>query len=117
MDSLRQLLWDRARDSEQFEVAEHALERVVQLVCDTRDKLAQRGELFRLGQPSPQFLALGFGSRLRREVAGDQHGADPPVFWIEEGRNRAEERPLERRVRDFAAPRRLALGSWRALSC
>ena len=55
---------------------EHALQRIVQLVRDAGDELAERRQLFRLRQSLSQLLALGLELRLRREIARDEHMAD-----------------------------------------
>ena len=47
-------------------------ERVVQLVGDAGDELAERGQLLALRQPLAQLLAFRLESRLRRQVARDE---------------------------------------------
>ena len=71
-----QLLREGAGRAQQLEVAEHALQRVVQLVRDAGDELTERRELLRLRQPLAQLLALGLELRLRRQVARDEDAAD-----------------------------------------
>ena len=68
-----QLLRKGAGRAQQLEVTQDALQRVVQLVCDAGDELAERRELFGLHQPVPQVGALGFELRVRRDVARDEH--------------------------------------------
>ena len=75
-----QLLGKRAGRAQQLEVAEHALQRVVQLVRDAGDELAEGRQLFRLRQPLAQLLALGLELRLRRQVARDDDAADALAF-------------------------------------
>ena len=60
---------------QQLEMPEHALQRVVHLVRDAGDELSERRELFRLGQPRAQRLALALEARLSRDVAGDERRA------------------------------------------
>ena len=55
---------------------EHALQRVVHLVRDPGDELAERRELFRLRQPLAQRGALGLEPRLPRDVARDEHAPE-----------------------------------------
>ena len=107
---LAQCLRERARDPQQLEVAEHALERVVELVGDAGDELAERHQLLRLRQALAQLLALGFELGLRRQVARHEHGAQPLPFLIEQVRQRHHERALQDRVDDFPARRGLGLG-------
>ena len=45
-------------DAQQFQVAEHALKRIVELVRDARDEVAEGRELLGLQQATSQFLAL-----------------------------------------------------------
>ncbi len=76
LDLPAELLGKRFRGTQQLEVAEDSLQRIVQLVRDAGHELAEGGELFRLGELLPQRLALGFQLRLRRPVASHEHGPD-----------------------------------------
>ena len=58
---------------EQLEVPHHALQRVVHLVRDPGDELAERRQLFRLREALAQRGALGLEPRLPRDVARDEH--------------------------------------------
>ena len=55
---------------------EHALQRVVHLVRDAGDELAERGQLLRLRQALAQRVALGLELRLPRDVARHEHAAE-----------------------------------------
>ena len=61
------------RFDHQLEMSEHALQRVVHLVRDAGDELAERGELLRLSEPLAQRFALAFEASLMRDVASHQH--------------------------------------------
>ena len=86
LDLTAQLLREGAGGAQQLEVAEHALQRVVQLVRDAGDELAERGELLGLRQPLAQLLALGLEPRLRRQVARDDDAADRLPILVRAGR-------------------------------
>ena len=94
-----QLLGKRAGHAQQLQVPEDALQRVVQLVRDAGDELAERRQLFRLRQPLPQLLALGFELGLRRQIARDDDAADALAFGIEQVGHRHHERPVQHRDR------------------
>ena len=87
--------------AQQLEMAEHALQRVVQLVRDARDELAERGELLRLHEPVAQFGALGLELGLRRHVARHEHDADRFALFSDERRQRDDERASQLRVFDL----------------
>ena len=91
-----------ARGAQQLEMAEHALQRVVQLVRDAGDKLAERRELFGLHQPVPQIGALGFELRVRRDVARRRarRPIDSPSSPSERC-ERDEKRSAQHRIVDF----------------
>ena len=57
-------------------MSEDALQRVVHLVRDAGDELAERRELLRLREPPAQRFALGLELRLRGDVARDEHAPD-----------------------------------------
>ena len=88
-------------------MAEHALQRVVQLVRDAGDELAERGELFRLHQAVSQLGALGFELHVRRDVARHEHHAHRFAFVAEQRRERHEKRAIEAPDRRFR-PRAVA---------
>ena len=82
-------------------MAEHSLQRVVQLVRDARHELAERGQLLRLDQPVAQVRALRLELGLRRHVARDQDDAHRLALFSDERRQRHRERPTQFRVFDF----------------
>ncbi len=59
------------RSQQQLDVAEHALQRVVDLVRDAGHELAERGELLGLREPGLQGLALGLEAARFGHVARD----------------------------------------------
>ena len=77
------------RFNEQFEMSEHPLQRIVHLVGDSGDELAERRELLRLRQTSAQRLALGLQLHLRRDVARHEHAAARLAFMIDRGASRS----------------------------
>ena len=52
------------RVQHQFDVAEDALQRVVQFVCDAGDELSERRQLLGLREPIAQLGPLGLEARL-----------------------------------------------------
>ena len=87
--------------AQQLEMAEHALQRVVQLVRDARDELPERSQFFRLHEPVAQLGAFGLELGLRRHVARNEHDADRLPFFSDERRQRHEERASQLFVLDF----------------
>ena len=108
LDLAAQVFGERTGGPHELEVAQDALQRVVQLVRDARHELAERGQLLRLRQPFAQLFALGFEPGLRREVARDDHAADPLALLIEQIGDRHQESALEHRVEDLAGERLMA---------
>ena len=96
----------RAGRAQQLEMAEHALQRVVQLVRDAGHELAERGELLRLHQPVAQFGALGFELRLRRDIARHQHDAHRLAFFPDERRHGDMEGAAQSSLSSTSADRR-----------
>ena len=72
--------------AQQFEMSEHALQRIVEFVGDAGDELAERGELLRLHQPFSELFPFGLEARLRRQIARDQHVADALPFRVDADR-------------------------------
>ena len=72
-------------------MAEHALQRVVQLVRDARDELPERRQLLRLHEPVAQLRALRLELGLRRHVARDKDDADRLALFSDERRQRHDE--------------------------
>ena len=103
---------------QQLEVAEDALQRVVHLVRDAGDELAERRQLLGLRQALAQRRALGLEPRLPRDVARHEHAperAGRPA--LDERRRGQQERPVElrRRRRAAAPPATIALPGVRRL--
>ena len=77
------------RLDQQLEMSEHALQRVVHLVRDAGDELAERGELFGLREP----LAAAPRARSRarvcaRDVARDDDASDRDAVLVDQRRDR-----------------------------
>ena len=87
--------------AQELQVSEHALKRVVELVRDAGDELAERGELLGLRQALLHLLAFGLQLRLRRQVAGDEHVACPLPTMIAERGDGDHERALENGIEDL----------------
>ena len=81
--------------TQQLEVAEHALQRIVHLVRDAGDELAERRQLLRLRQPLAQLLALGLELGLRRDVARHEHAPDRLRILVDERRRGQQEGAAE----------------------
>src|SRR5207253_3256895 len=75
-DLAAQLFGKRSCRPQELEVAEDALQRVVQLVRDAGDELAERRQLFALRQALPQLLAFRLEPRLRGQIARDDDAAN-----------------------------------------
>src|SRR5688572_19692681 len=97
-------------------MAEHSLQRIVQLVRDARHELSERREFLRLHEPVAQLGALRFELRLRRDVARDQYDADRLAFFPREQRERDDEGAAEFGIDDLSRDSRRGLsrveGEW-----
>ena len=92
----------RVANEQQFEVAEHALQRIVDLVGDPGDELSERGELFGLGELGAQRFPFGFEAGLPRDVARHEDRPDGLAILIDERRHRHDELTAERRMLERA---------------
>ncbi len=96
--------------AKQLEMAQHTLQRVVQLVGDPRDELSERDQLLRLIEAAPELLSLLLHSGLRCQVPRHQDAADPIALVVAQRGDRDHERSLQDRIEHFDRHRRGAAG-------
>ena len=88
---------------QQLDVAEDALQRVVDLVGDAGDELAERRKLLGLGQPGLQRLTFRFQTPRFRDVASDDHATHVRHVDAGQGRHRHDHGAAERAAGERAA--------------